>query len=98
MKKWMRGLRAAVGRGLTWAAAGFGAGLILVLVGLVVGGGADVPFPLVFALLGFLAGTTFGIVEIAERAEERELLEGRAEVAEAGLTEEEKRELLGGGG
>jgi hypothetical protein len=43
--------------GLTWAAAWFGAGLALLLV---VGmGAADVPFPLFFGLLGFLAGVIF---------------------------------------
>lgn len=57
MKKWLRRIRGAVGIGLTWAAAWFGAGLVLLLV---VGvGAADVPFPLFFGLLGFLAGAIF---------------------------------------
>lgn len=57
MKKWLRRIRAAVGIGLTWAAAWFAAGMLLLLV---VGvGAADVPFPLFFGLLGFLAGATF---------------------------------------
>jgi hypothetical protein len=57
MKKWQRRIRGAVGMGLTWAVAWFGAGLMLLLV---VGvGAADVPFPLFFGLLGFLAGATF---------------------------------------
>lgn len=57
MKKWLRRLRGAVGMGLTWAAAWLGAGLVLLLV---VGfGAADVPFPLFFGLLGFVAGVTF---------------------------------------
>lgn len=65
MKKWMRRIRGAIGMGLTWAMAWFGAGLVLLLV---VGfGAADVPFPLFFALLGFLAGVTFsGILGMAE--------------------------------
>jgi hypothetical protein len=65
MKKWLRRIRAAIGMGLTWAAAWFGAGMILLLV---VGfGAADVPFPLFFGLLGFLAGVTFsGILAIVE--------------------------------
>jgi hypothetical protein len=142
--------------GLTWATAWFGAGLILLLI---VGvGAADVPFPLFFALLGFLAGVTFsgvlGIVEgrrrfdqmslprfaawgaigglllsgilawaaglggeflvlgpvfalsgagcaagslaLARRAEGREFLDASAD--EAGIAEDEARELLGGGG
>ena len=65
MSKWVRRLRGAVGIGLTWAAAWFGAGLVLLLI---VGvGAADVPFPLFFALLGFLAGIVFsGILGVAE--------------------------------
>jgi hypothetical protein len=158
MRKWLRRIRGAIGMGLTWAAAWFGAGLILLLtVGV---GAADVPFPLFFALLGFLAGVTFsgvlGIVEgrrrfdqmslprfaawgaigglllsgilawaaglggeflvlgplfalsgagcaagslaLARKAEDRELLDASADVGEAGLAEDEARELLGGGG
>jgi hypothetical protein len=61
--------------GLTWATAWFGAGLILLLI---VGvGAADVPFPLFFALLGFLAGVTFsgvlGIVEGRRRFDQMSL-------------------------
>ena len=162
MKKWLRRIRGAIGMGLTWAMAWFGAGIVLLLV---VGvGAADVPFPLFFGLLGFLAGTTFsgvlGVVEgrrrfdqmslprfagwgavgglllsvifvlavaiagdttleilvlgpvfalagagsaagslaLARMAEDRESLDAGANVAEAGLTEDESRELLGGGG
>src|SRR3990170_308777 len=66
MKKWMRRIRAAIGMGLTWAAAWFSAGMMLLLV---VGvDAADVPFPLGFGLLGFLAGVTFsGVLGIVER-------------------------------
>ena len=159
MKKWLRRIRGAIGIGLTWALAWFGAGMLLLLI---VGfGAADVPFPLFFGLLGFLAGVTFsgvlGMVErgrrfdqmslprfagwgavgglllsgifviaaalgwdvfvvlgpvfalsgagsaagslaLARRAEERELLDASAHVGEAGLSEDEARELLGGGG
>lgn len=163
MKKWLRRIRGAIGMGLTWAIAWFGAGLVLLLV---VGFGAgDVPFPLVFGVLGFLAGVMFsGVLGIAERrrrfdqmslprfavwggigglllsgifvlaavlggeglgeallvlgpvfalagagsaagslalarmAEDRGLLDASADVAEAGLAEDEARELLGGGG
>jgi hypothetical protein len=65
MKKWLRRIRGAIGLGLTWAMAWFGAGLVLLLV---IGvGAADVPFPLFFGLLGFLAGVTFsGILGIVE--------------------------------
>lgn len=57
MKRWMRRIRAAIAVGLTWAVAWFGVGMILLLI---VGvGAADVPFPLFFGLLGFLAGAAF---------------------------------------
>ena len=57
MQRWLRRIRAAIGVGLTWGAAWFGAGMILLLI---VGvGAADVPFPLFFGLLGFLAGAMF---------------------------------------
>ncbi len=161
MKKWLRRIRGAIGMGLTWGIAWFGAGIVLLLV---VGvGAADVPFPLGFGLFGFLAGATFsavlGIAEgrrrfdqmslprfaawgavgglllsgifvlvaalggdttldilvlgpvfalsgagsaagslaLARMAEDRELLDANPDVAEAGLTEGETRELLGGG-
>lgn len=53
----MRRIRGAIGIGLTWAAAWFAAGMVLLFV---VGfGAADVPFPLFFGLLGFLTGIVF---------------------------------------
>jgi hypothetical protein len=57
MKKWMRRIRGAIGMGMTWAAAWFAAGMALLLV--VGPDAADVPFPLFFGLLGFLAGAAF---------------------------------------
>lgn len=65
MRKWLRRIRGAIGMGLIWALAWFGAGLALLLV---VGfGAADVPFPLGFGMLGFFAGVTFsGVLVIAE--------------------------------
>lgn len=75
MKKWLRRIRGAIGMGLTWAAAWFGAGLILLLVAGF--GAADVPFPLFFGLLGFLAGVMFsavlGIVEGRRRFDQMSL-------------------------
>ena len=158
MRSWLRRIRGAIGMGLTWAIAWFLAGMmLLVVVGF---GAADVPFPLGFGLLGFLAGVTFsgvlGIVErrrrfdqmslprfavwggvggllfsgifvaaaglgvgtlsvlapvfvlagagcaagslaLARMAEDRELLDASSDVGEVGLTEDETRELLGGG-
>lgn len=168
MKKWLRRLRGAIGMGLTWALAWFGAGMIIMLGFLLTTGstGADVPYPLGFGAFGFVAGVTFsgvlGLVEgrrrfdqmslprfagwgavgglllstvfvlavalledisflsnlvvlgpifagagaacasgalaLARRAEDRELLDASADVAEVGLTEDEGRELLRGGG
>lgn len=159
MKKWLRRIRGAIGMGLTWAFAWFAAGMVLLFI---VGfGAADVPFPLGFGLLGFLAGVTFsgvlGLVEgrrrfdemslprfalwgglggllfagvfvgitdvpanallflgpifaaagggcaagslaLARMAEDPRLLDARADADAVGLTEEETRELLGGGG
>jgi hypothetical protein len=65
MQQWLRRIRGAIGIGLTWAVAWFGAGMIMLLV---VGfGAADVPFPLFFGLLGFLVGVSFsGILVLFE--------------------------------
>ena len=72
---WLRRIRGAIGMGLTSAIAWFGAGVMLLLI---VGvGAADVPFPLGFGLLGFLAGITFsgvlGIVEGRRRFDQMSL-------------------------
>jgi hypothetical protein len=56
MKKWGRRIRGAIGMGLTWGAAWFGAGLLLARVP---GFYSDLPFALVFAPLGFLTGIIF---------------------------------------
>ena len=65
MSKWMRRIRGALGMGLSWALAWFGAGMVLLLV--VGPDAADVPFPLGFGALGFLAGITFsGVLGLAE--------------------------------
>jgi len=65
LKKWWRRIRGAIGMGLTWALAWFGAGMLLLLV--VGPDAADVPFPLGFGALGFLAGVTFtGILGVVE--------------------------------
>ena len=67
--KWRRRIRGAIGMGLTWAAAWFGAGMIMLLALLLGTGstGADVPYPLGFGAFGFVAGVAFsGILGIAE--------------------------------
>ena len=154
MGKWLRRIRGAIGMGLTWAAAWSLAGSVPRWV---FGFNTDVPFPLVFGVLGFLAGVIFfallvltegrrrldqmslprfagwgaisgfllsavftriaslgagdvlaiaptfavacaacasGSLALARRAERRELLEGREDIAEARLTGREKRKLL----
>jgi hypothetical protein len=64
MKKWGRRIRAAIGMGLAWSAAGFGAGLLLARVP---GFYSDLPFALLFAPLGFFAGIIFsGILVMIE--------------------------------
>lgn len=50
----------------------------------------------VFALAG--AGSAAGSLALARKAEERESLDASADAGDAGLSEGEARELLGGGG
>ena len=56
MRKWLRRIRGAIGMGFTWGAAWSGAGIILAVVTRF---RADAPFPLVFGVLGFIAGVIF---------------------------------------
>jgi hypothetical protein len=56
MKQWGRRFRAAIGMGLTWAAAWFVAGVLLARVP---GFSSDLPFALLFAPLGFVSGVIF---------------------------------------
>jgi hypothetical protein len=66
MTNWRRRVRGALGMGLTWALAWFGAGMVLLLI--VGPEAADVPFPLGFGMLGFFAGVGFsGVLGIVER-------------------------------
>src|SRR5207249_9032190 len=63
-KKWGRRIRAAIGMGLTWGAAWFGAGILLARVP---GFYSDLPFALLFAPLGFVTGIIFsGILVVIE--------------------------------
>lgn len=58
-------VRGALGLGLVWGLAWFTAGMALLLV--VGPDAADVPFPLGFGALGFLAGIVFsGVLALAE--------------------------------
>ena len=56
MQTFVRRIRGGIGMGLTWGAAWGAAGMIPRWV---LGFNADAPFPLVFGVLGFLAGVTF---------------------------------------
>ena len=65
MKNWGRRIRGAIKMGLAWAAAGFGAGILLARVS---SSNPDLPFALLFAPLGFFAGIIFsGILAMIER-------------------------------
>lgn len=79
MRGWLRRIRGAIGMGLTWAVAWFGAGMIM-LTGLFLAtgsSGADVPYPLGFGAFGFVAGVTFsgvlGLVEGRRRFDQMSL-------------------------
>lgn len=64
MRKWLRRIRGSIGMGLTWAVAWSAAGSVPRWV---FGFNADVPFPLVFGVLGFIAGIIFsGLLVLAE--------------------------------
>lgn len=64
MRKWLRPIRGAIGMGFIWAAAWFAVGSVPRWV---LGINADVPFPLLFGVLGFIAGVAFsGILVLTE--------------------------------
>lgn len=56
MQKWLRRIRGAIGMGFSWGAAWAGAGMVLAAL---TGFKADAPFPLIFGVLGFIAGVIF---------------------------------------
>ncbi len=56
MRKWLRRIGGAIGMGFTWAAAWAAAGMVPRWL---FGFNTDVPFPVVFGLLGFVAGLIF---------------------------------------
>jgi hypothetical protein len=62
MGKWWRRIRSAIGMGLVWAVAGFGAGVLLARV---YDGDGGVPFAILFAPLGFLTGIVFSGILVA---------------------------------
>ena len=64
MPKWLLRIRGAIGMGLLWGAAWAVAGMVPRWL---FGFNADVPFPLVFGVLGFFAGVTFsGLLVLTE--------------------------------
>jgi hypothetical protein len=64
MGKWLGRIRGAIGMGFTWAAAWSVAGLVPRWL---FGFHPDVPFPLVFGVLGFIAGVMFsGLLMLTE--------------------------------
>ena len=56
MSKWLRRIRGAIGMGFIWGAAWSGAGIV---VAAAFRFHADAPFPLIFGVLGFIAGIIF---------------------------------------
>lgn len=68
MKNWGRRIRGAIGMGLTWAAAWFGAGILLARVP---GFHSDLPFALLFAPLGFITGIMFSGILVAVESRRR---------------------------
>jgi len=56
MRTWLHRIRGAIGMGFTWAAAWSAVGFVPRWV---LGMEGDLPFPLLFAGLGFIAGVTF---------------------------------------
>lgn len=59
MRKWLRRIRGAIGMGFTWGAAWSVAGFVLAVVTRF---RADAPFPLIFGVLGFIAGVIFSAI------------------------------------
>jgi hypothetical protein len=56
MDKWLRRIRGAIGMGVTWGAAW---GLAGAVPRWLFGFNTDAPFPIIFGVLGFIAGVTF---------------------------------------
>ena len=79
--------------------AGWGAlgGLLLSVLFFLGGGGVSLDSLGTYSVITLLgAGSAAGSLALARRADDRELLDAGADVADIGLTEKEKRELLTG--
>ena len=81
-----------------WGAVGGLLTMALVLAVSASAPGVTLPFVLVAGVVGALmgAGSAAGSLALARRADDRELLDAGADVADIGLTEAERRELLAG--
>lgn len=65
MQKWQQRIRGTIGMGLTWGAVWSAAGLVPRWI---FGFNADAPFPIIFGVLGFIAGITFSaLLALTER-------------------------------
>ncbi len=65
---WLRRVRGAIGMGFAWGAAWSAAGMVPRWL---FGFNTDVPFPVVFGVLGFIAGVAFfGVLMLTERRRE----------------------------
>lgn len=74
MKQWRQRIRSAFGKGLIWAAAWFGSGILLARVSSIY---VDLPYALLFAPFGFVAGIIFSgalvVLESHRRSEHMSL-------------------------
>ena len=68
MPKWVRRIHGAVGMGVVWAAAWSAVGFVPRWV---FGIESDLPFPLLFGGLGFIAGVTFSGILVLARSHRR---------------------------
>jgi hypothetical protein len=68
MGTWLRRIRGAIGMGFTWAAAWFAVGFVPRWV---FGIESDLPFPLLFGALGFIAGVTFSAILVLTEGRRR---------------------------
>jgi hypothetical protein len=69
MRTWLRRIRGAIGMGVTWAAAWAAAGSVPRWV---FGVDTDAPLPLIFGVLGFIAGVIFsGVLALTEGGRRR---------------------------
>lgn len=68
MQKWLRRVRGAIGMGVTWAVAW---GIVGIVPRLLLGYNPDAPFPIIFGVLGFIAGVAFSVVLVAAEGRRR---------------------------